>query len=40
VTRNAELLAMLAPQYEPELKEQSADEDFLPSVSEAPYSRS
>jgi AraC-like DNA-binding protein len=32
VTRNAELLAMLAPQYEAELKEQTADEDFAERV--------
>ena len=32
VTRNAELLVMLAPQYEAELKEQTADEDFAERV--------
>ena len=32
VTRNAELLAMLAPQFEEELKQQSADEDFAERV--------
>ena len=35
VTRNAELLAMLAPQYEAELKEQTADEDFAERVRDA-----
>jgi len=32
VTRNSELLAMLAPQFEKELKEQSQDENFLERV--------
>ena len=32
VTRNAELLAMLAPQFEEELKQQSGDEDFAERV--------
>jgi len=35
VTRNAELLAMLAPQFEQELKEQSSDEDFAERVRSA-----
>jgi AraC-like DNA-binding protein len=32
VTRNAELLAMLAPQFEEELKQQSGDENFVERV--------
>jgi AraC-like DNA-binding protein len=32
VTRNAELLAMLAPQFEEELKQESADENFVERV--------
>jgi len=32
VTRNAELLAMLAPQFENELKEEAGDEDFVERV--------
>ena len=32
VTRNAELLALLAPQFEAELKQESADEDFAERV--------
>jgi len=32
VTRNAELLAMLAPQFENELKQENADENFLDRV--------
>ncbi len=32
VTRNAELLGMLAPQFEEELKQQNSDEDFTESV--------
>lgn len=32
VTRNAELLAMLAPQFEQELKEEKGDEDFVERV--------
>jgi AraC-like DNA-binding protein len=32
VTRNAELLAMLAPQFEEELKQENADENFLARV--------
>jgi AraC-like DNA-binding protein len=32
ITRNAELLGMLAPQFEEELKQQNSDEDFTESV--------
>jgi AraC-like DNA-binding protein len=32
VTRNAELLAMLAPQFEKELKQENGDEDFVEQV--------
>ena len=32
VTRNAELLAMLAPQFEEELKQESGDENFVERV--------
>jgi len=35
VTRNAELLAMLAPQFEAELKQESADESFVERVRRA-----